>query len=223
MLDRYQTFIFDLDGTLVDSVPDLALALNHALNEQGLESVTQQQVRQWVGNGSKKLVERALESMDQWNEFHQQTLHHQFLKSYEKFLNCESQLYPKTLELLQTLKANHKTLALLTNKPIQFVRPLLSVLGIVEYFSIMLGGDSLPEKKPSPLPLLHIMESLEQSPEQCVMIGDSRSDVLCAQAAHVDCILLEQGYNQGLDLSQLNPTMLLRNCADLLCHLSANS
>lgn len=216
MLDRYQTFIFDLDGTLVDSVPDLALALNHALNEQHLESVTQQQVRQWVGNGSKKLVERALYAIGQWSETQQQSLHKQFLLSYEEFLNRESQLYPKTLELLQTLKANHKTLALLTNKPIQFVKPLLSALGIVEHFSFMLGGDSLPEKKPSPLPLLHIMESLEQSPEQCVMIGDSRSDVLCAQAAHVDCILLEQGYNQGLDLSQLNPTLLLTDTSVFL-------
>lgn len=219
MLDRYQTYIFDLDGTLVDSVPDLALALNHALRELDLESVTQEQVRQWVGNGSKKLVERALESMDQWNETQQKLLHQQFLMSYEQFLNCESQLYPRTLEILQTLKARDKTLALLTNKPIQFVEPLLRSLGIADYFSLALGGDSLPEKKPAPMPLHHIMESLEQAPDQCLMIGDSRSDVLCAQAADVDCILLEQGYNQGINLADLNPTQLLKDTTSLFDEL----
>lgn len=207
-LGRYDTYIFDLDGTLVDSVPDLSLALNHALNYLDFSPVSSEQVRQWVGNGSKKLVERALRSLGNWNEENQASLHNQFLVSYEQFLNQESQLYPKVLETLKLLSCHNKKIALLTNKPIQFVEPLLRSLGIVEYFQILVGGDSLPEKKPHPMPLLHIMETLGVCSEACLMIGDSRSDVLAAQAADVDCILLEQGYNQGLNLRTLNPTYL---------------
>lgn len=219
LLDKYHTYIFDLDGTLVDSVPDLALALNHALAEKSFASVSADQVRQWVGNGSKKLIERALNFLDQWSEQHQESLHQQFLLSYEQYLNKESQLYPSTLDTLQRLSAHKKKMALLTNKPIQFVEPLLRSLGIVDYFQILVGGDSLLEKKPHPMPLLHIMETLQLTPDTCLMIGDSRSDVLAAQGAQVDCILLNQGYNQGLNLAELNPTYLEADMAAFLNRL----
>ena len=220
-LQKYDAFVFDLDGTLVDSVPDLCLALNHGLSECGLDSVSEAQVRQWVGNGSQKLVERALLSFGESFCQYQDALHQQFLKSYAQFLNQESQLYPDTIALLNELKSRNKTLALLTNKPIQFVEPLLRSLNIVEYFELLVGGDSLAEKKPSPLPLIHVLDSLKVQPEQTLMIGDSRSDVLCAQAADVDCVLLAQGYNQGVDLASLAPTFLFDDTPSFLAHLSA--
>lgn len=218
-VNTYTTFVFDLDGTLVDSVPDLTLALNHALDALGYSPVTQEDVRSWVGNGSVKLIERALTQLEQNTPEKVQALHQQFLISYEQFLCEQSQLYPDVMDVLTNLHKQGKTLVLLTNKPIQFVPDLLSKFNIAHLFSLVLGGDSLPEKKPHPLPLQHIMETLNVSPQQCLMIGDSRSDIVCAQQAGVDSVALLQGYHQGIDLASLKPTYLLNDMTALGEHL----
>jgi phosphoglycolate phosphatase len=214
-LDTYNTIIFDLDGTLVDSVPDLTLALNHALVTLGYDEVQQTDVRAWVGNGSLKLIERALAELNKSDAKNVARLHKQFLKSYEQFLCQESELYPGVLELLRELHKQTKTLVLLTNKPIQFVPDLLSNLGIGHLFSLILGGDSLAEKKPHPLPLLHVLETLSVNPEQCLMVGDSRSDIVCAQQAGVHSVALLQGYHQGIDLAALEPTYVFDDVSAL--------
>lgn len=218
-VNTYTTFVFDLDGTLVDSVPDLTLALNHALDVLGYSPVTQEDVRSWVGNGSVKLIERALVQLEQNTPENIQRVHRQFLISYEQFLCEQSQLYSDVMDVLTNLHKQGKTLVLLTNKPIQFVPDLLSKFNIAHLFSLVLGGDSLPEKKPHPLPLQHIMATLNVSPQQCLMIGDSRSDIVCAQQAGVDSVALLQGYHQGIDLASLNPTYLFDDVAALSQHL----
>lgn len=214
-LNKYNTIIFDLDGTLVDSVPELSLALNHALENLQLNSVSQHDVRAWVGNGSVKLVERALESMQLNSKVNNIKLHKQFLISYEQCLAQKSELYPGVITLLNQLHQENKTLALITNKPIQFVPELLNKMEIAHLFSLVLGGDSLAEKKPHPLPLLHVMETLNVNSSQCLMVGDSRSDIVCAQQANVDCVALLQGYHQGVDLPALNPTYIFNDIAAL--------
>ena len=214
-LNKYNTIIFDLDGTLVDSVPELSLALNHALENLQLNSVSQHDVRAWVGNGSVKLVERALESMQLNNKVNNIKLHKQFLISYEQYLAQKSELYPGVITLLNQLHQENKTLALITNKPIQFVPELLNKMEIAHLFSLVLGGDSLAEKKPHPLPLLHVMETLNVNSSQCLMVGDSRSDIVCAQQAAVDCVALLQGYHQGVDLSALKPTYMFNDITEL--------
>lgn len=214
-LTTYDTIVFDLDGTLVDSVPDLTLGLNHALATLKYESVLQSDVRSWVGNGSLKLIERALAHLGLLDASQVGALHKQFLKSYELFLCKESTLYPGVLALLKRLHQQGKTLVLLTNKPIQFVPDLLTNLGIGHFFSFILGGDSLAEKKPHPLPLFHIFETLNINPEQCLMVGDSRSDIVCAQQAGVHSVALLQGYHQGIDLAALEPTYVFDDVSAL--------
>ena len=205
-LNKYNTIIFDLDGTLVDSVPDLTLALNEALEHCQLDGVDDSQVRSWVGNGSLKLVERALDQLGENNSQNLKHLHQQFLLSYETFLCKKSALYPGVKSLLTYLHEQHKTLVILTNKPIQFVPELLIKMGIAHLFALVLGGDSLAQKKPDPLPLLHTMETLNVNSIECLMVGDSRSDIECAQRAGIDSVALLQGYNQGVDLVSLKPS-----------------
>lgn len=205
-INKYNTIIFDLDGTLVDSVPELALALNDALSVLGFPVVEEAQVRTWVGNGSLKLIERALDFVQTSTDNDLLRVHKQFLLSYDAVLGQKTQMYPGVKTLLTQLKQQNKTLVLLTNKPIQFVPELLIKMGIANLFSLVLGGDSLAQKKPHPLPLLHAMETLNVNSSQCLMVGDSRSDIVCAQQAGIDSVALLQGYNQGIDLASLDPT-----------------
>ena len=205
-INKYNTIIFDLDGTLVDSVPELALALNDALLVLGMPVVEEAQVRTWVGNGSLKLIERALEFIQANTKQDLLRVHQQFLLSYDRVLGQKTQMYPGVKALLTQLHQQEKTLVLLTNKPIQFVPELLINMGIANLFALVLGGDSLEQKKPHPLPLLHTMETLNVNSAQCLMVGDSRSDIVCAQQAGIDSVALLQGYNQGIDLASLEPT-----------------
>ncbi len=221
MLNQYKAYVFDLDGTLVDSVPDLSLALNQALKTLQLGSVTQDQVRHWVGNGSAKLVERALVSFDKSQL--QDQAHELFLDAYSECVNQLSELYPQVERLLNTLYQQGKPLALLTNKPMAFVPQLLSALGIAHYFCYVAGGDSYANKKPHPEPLLSVLSHLEVLPEHALMVGDSQSDILCAQRAGVDVMALLQGYHQGIDLTALNPTYCEADISSFICSLSNRS
>jgi len=213
-LNDYSAYVFDLDGTLVDSVPDLALALNQALTELSLSSVSEDQVRHWVGNGSTKLVERALDYL------HQPSLHNKahrlFLQAYGVCVNQLSTLYPQVEALLDHIHKQGKPMALLTNKPMEFVPKLLSAFGIEHYFSYLAGGDSFANKKPSPEPLLAVLSEIDVLPEHALMIGDSQSDVLCAQQAGVDVLALLQGYHQGVDLFSLKPTYCKEDISSFL-------
>ena len=219
--DYPKAIIFDLDGTLVDSVPDLCQGLNAALaemcaNEQGaLKQVDTGQVRLWVGNGSVKLIQRAIQHLEIESD-RLDTLHQYFLKHYQNYLCDSSYLYPGVAALLEKCQQLALPMALVTNKPIAFVPELLEKLGIAHHFKILLGGDSLPEKKPSPMPLLHAANYLNLHPSYCLMVGDSSADRASAQQADMPCVLLQQGYNQGQDLSQLSPEWLLPDIESLL-------
>ncbi len=212
-----QAFVFDLDGTLVDSVPDLTWALNAALADLQLPQVTQTQVRSWVGNGSVKLVERAVMSLPDIGEPETliSTLHTGFLKHYKTAVCQHSCLYPGVLSLLEHIQQLNLPMVLVTNKPFAFVPPLLKALDIERFFSLMLGGDSLAEKKPSALPLLHAAQHMGVVPDQCLMVGDSVSDFNSARSANMPVLLLEQGYNQGVNLAGLQPDCLLADINQL--------
>ncbi|EAT12814.1 phosphoglycolate phosphatase [Bermanella marisrubri] len=195
--------IFDLDGTLVDSVPDLTTAVNLAFAEiiDESEYFSQDQIRLWVGNGSRRLIERAICAFGKVLPIEQ--LHSAFLKHYKAHHNNASRLYKGVITLLTALKKNNINIGLVTNKPVAFVPSLLQALKIGSYFDIYLGGDSLEYKKPHPEPLQHCLSFWKLSENDVVMVGDSESDALAAQAANIPCIMLKQGYNQGVDLNSL--------------------
>lgn len=212
-MKNYNVVVFDLDGTLVDSVPDIALALNHAFQGLGFPPLLEEQVRTWVGNGSLKLVERALEFSQTLSADRLQLAHAAFLESYEDFLCHSSVLYPGVRDALTQLQSRQVQLVVLTNKPYRFVPKLLQQLGIDDVFTLVLGGDSLEHKKPHPQPLLHVLTTLGVNGDQCLMVGDSQADILCAKQAGVDSVALWQGYHQGVDLPQLDPTYLFDDMA----------
>lgn len=203
------TFIFDLDGTLVDSVPDLAHALNATLHDMGLPTYPETTIRHWVGNGARMLVERGLSgstsiSHGQSNAQVDASLD-KFLAHYRALVCQYSALYKGVFDTLATLKRKQYNLALVTNKPEEFITPILNAYSLNDMFLVTVGGDSLPEKKPSPLPLLHVSDTLNVMPETCIMVGDSKNDIQAAKAANMRCVGLTYGYNYGEDIAIHEP------------------
>jgi len=216
-----QLLIFDFDGTLIDSVPDLADATNAMLTTLGKDTYPIETIRNWIGNGSRLLVERALvgkvEVAD--GELTVEEADHAeqiFFEAYKNLSGSKTVAYPDVDDGLKQLHAAGYTLALVTNKPIRFVPRILQSFGWQDLFSEVMGGDSLPVKKPDPMPLLHVCETLNISVDQAVMIGDSRNDMLAGQNANMDTLGLSYGYNYGQDIRELNPTEAFDHFADLV-------
>jgi len=189
----------DLDGTLLHTAPDLADAANRMLNAMGRPVLPEALVMTYVGNGAARLVKRLLTGdMDAEPDaalFEQaQNL---FFEHYAEVLTRRSAPYPGAMDGVRQLHQAGYKLACITNKPERFTLPLLQAMGMLPYFSLVLSGDSLPRKKPDPLPLLHMAEMFGLSPVQMVMIGDSSADVGAARAAGCAAIAVSYGYNRG--------------------------
>ncbi len=216
MFDGWPDLVcFDLDGTLVDSVPDIANAVDKALISQGAAPAGEEQVRGWIGFGSPKLIRQAM-AWASLEDDQYEDMYKVFLQAYYEHLSDDSTLYANVESLLKAFKHQNVSIALITNKPSVFVKPLLDHFNISHYFSWMLGGDSLDEKKPSPMPLLHCAEDVEAQPERCLMIGDSQADHKAARAAGFKSVLVTYGYNHGMDLTTLEPDVLIDDLAELL-------
>ncbi len=223
---RPQLIIYDLDGTLIDSVHEIYAALNLAVQDTLQRNIALQHVRQWIGNGSIKLVERAVISLTGQSTPAKSLLEHchqRFLHFYAQQLDQPSTLYPYTQELLSFVKSQGIAQAIATNKPQQFVPDILKNIGIYHYFDAIVGGNSLPQKKPDPLPLRYLCQRFYCAPQNTLMIGDSSADAASAFAAGIPCWLLEQGYNQGTDLKQLPSQKVFKDTHELFnyihCHL----
>jgi phosphoglycolate phosphatase len=209
--------IFDLDGTLVDSVPDLAAAVDNMLAHYQLPPAGLARVQHWVGNGSLKLVERALLHAQQHAD-NLANAHEVFLQAYTDTHHAYSRLYPGVPELLNALQTRDIKLAIATNKPQQFILPILQAFNIADYFDWIVGGDFLAVKKPDPYHLFYICEQAGVPPTDAIMVGDSRADIAAANAALMDNILLRQGYGQGLELTSLGAQLILDDINALTQH-----
>ncbi len=222
-LQEKNVLLFDLDGTLVDSAPDLALAVNKTLLDLGKAEFDQHTIHHWVGNGAKVLIERALSGSAEIDSQLDPALSQDalaiFLAHYQQCLCVESRLYDDVKEGLLSLKNAGFRLAIITNKPAVFIEPILTGLGINNVFELLIGGDSLPERKPHPAPLHYALEQLNVSAQQCVMIGDSKNDILAAKAANIDSVGLTYGYNYGEDINQYQPQWCFDTFAELLTAL----
>ncbi|WP_201556899.1 phosphoglycolate phosphatase [Psychrobacter sp. 72-O-c] len=223
-VNNKQLLIFDFDGTLIDSVPDLADATNNMLQQLGKPTYSLDTIKEWVGNGSRLLIERALigKTAVEKGEVSKEEADHAeqvFFEAYSNISRSKTFAYPNVDKGLHQLKEAGFTLALVTNKPIRFVPKILEGLGWTPLFDMVLGGDSLPVKKPDPAPLLHVCETLNFKPAQTIMIGDSINDISAGKNAGIDTIGLSYGYNYGKDIRDSKPNQAFDHFKELLSYL----
>lgn len=217
MLKKPEMFLIDVDGTLVDSVPDLSFCVDEMMKALDMPVRGEASVRQWVGNGVPKLVERALTNdMDATPDAAlYERAYPIFLDLYADNTSKRSCLYEGVREGLEYLHDAGYRIGCVTNKATQFTMPLLTDLGIVDDFEIVIAGDTLQEKKPHPLPLLHAAEKLGVKPENAIMLGDSKSDVKAARAAGFGIVCMSYGYNHGEDIRRYEPDAVIDSMVEL--------
>jgi phosphoglycolate phosphatase len=207
--------IWDLDGTLVESAPDLATALNTLLNEQGQHGHAVSHVRPMIGGGVAKLIERGFRaSGTPLDEASRDALVPRFMEIYIACATQSTALVPHAREVLDYFYHAGVKQGLCTNKPHSVTRLILNALDISGFFGSIVGGDSTAVKKPHPLPLLTCLEELNTRPEDAVMIGDSGADVGAARAAGVPVILVPDGYT-GVPAVSLGADYVVGNLAEI--------
>lgn len=194
MLSPIRTITFDLDGTLLDTVPDIAVAANAMLRELGRAAYTEEAIAAFVGHGTAQLVARCLPEMDTEDLVQAQGI---FRRHYTIENGRRSKLYPGVMQALEMLNDVGLPLAVVTNKPAVFTEPLLAAIGLAPFFRFAISGDSLTQKKPHPLPLLHACKLFDVAPAENLHIGDSRHDAAAARAAGCPVWLTPYGYNAG--------------------------
>ncbi len=190
--------MFDLDGTLVNTLGDFAQALNGMLVDLQLPAIAPQVIEHMVGKGTEHLLRSVLahvgvQDVEGCYQAAWQRYEHHYLQCNGQF----AQVYPGVLPGLAALHAAGLPLACLTNKPLAFARPLLHAKGLENYFQQVFGGDSFARKKPDPLPLLETCKALGTQPGRTLMVGDSSNDARAAQAAGCPVVLMTYGYNHG--------------------------
>lgn len=209
---------FDLDGTLVDSAPGLAEAIDRTLKDLSLPVAGLARVSTWIGNGADIMMSRALTFAlgrePQPDEQHDARA--LFDKHYADTVDAGSTLFPQVKQTLTALQATGLPLAIVTNKPTPFVAPLLQSLGIAEAFSLIIGGDDVPVKKPHPAAIFLVLGTFGVLPDQLLFVGDSRNDIQAAQAAGVPNVGMTYGYNYGESIASSQPNVTLDSFDQLL-------
>lgn len=201
----YTAVLMDLDGTLINSIPDLADATNAMRVEMGLPQLPLDVIATYVGKGAESLVKRALSvHVDQEpDDQHIAQGLAIFKRHYSMVNGAKSAVYAGVLEGLAHLREAGIPMAIVTNKPAEFTRPLLTACGLVNFFEHIVCGDTCTEKKPHPMPLLHACDLLQVEPGQVVMVGDSANDAIAAEAAGITMLAVPYGYNEGQDVQNL--------------------
>lgn len=216
-LKRPQMVLIDVDGTLVDSVPDLAWCVDAMMRELGMSERGEARVRHWVGNGVERLVKRSL--IDKLEGEPEQALYEKalpiFQALYSENTSKRSCLYDGVTEALEFLKTTGVRMGCVTNKASQFTLPILRDLGVQDYFETVICGDEVARIKPDPLPLVTAAERLDTAVEDSMMLGDSMSDVKAARAAGFQIICMSYGYNHGEDIRDYNPDAVVDSMAEI--------
>ena len=202
-----QWLCFDLDGTLVDSVPDITFSVNEMLEQLQLNIVDEAVARTWIGNGAAKLIERALTHVlaDMPSGELLEKAKALFFIAYEKNIAVKTVVYPDCIEVLEYFVNLDIPLACVTNKPRKFTPPLLEKLSMDSYFKAVVCGDDLSTQKPEPGMLLEAVRQLGGEPHAGYMIGDSETDIATANSAGTGAIYVSYGYNRGVSVENYQP------------------
>lgn len=217
ILRRPEMVLIDVDGTLVDSAPDLAFCVDAMMQQLDMPAWGEMRVREWIGNGVERLVRRAL--IGRLEGEPDETLFERalpiFHDLYAENTCVRSHLYPGVREGLDFLKKARFKLGSVTNKKGQFNIPLLRALEVFDDFSIVISGDTLSQKKPHPAPLLHAAKFFGIAPEKALLVGDSVTDVEAARAAGFQVVCVSYGYNHGNDIRDAHPDAVIDSMAEL--------
>lgn len=216
------TVLLDLDGTLVDSAPDLASGIDQMLRALGRRPAGEDRVREWVGNGAAILVRRALAGQADYEQAPaptqlelQQALD-LFYSAYADLNGLYATVYPGVEQFLDTARARGCRLGVVTNKPHVFTEQLLDQMGLAHWFTVAVSGDTLSVRKPEAAPLHHAIELLEGDLATTVMIGDSVTDVDAAANAGIPVVAVRYGYNYGRPVDELGADIVVDSLAELL-------
>jgi len=209
----YSLVIFDLDGTLVDSAADIAESVNRTLSDWRLPVYDVKQITGWIGEGSRQLITYAFQ--DAGSDADIDDVMPGFLVHYAETA-LDAVAYDGVVETLAALHAQGVKLAVCTNKNEEFVRPLLEARGMMPYIDGIVGGNTLPERKPSGVPLKHLADEAGVPLDRVVMVGDSESDMLAAKDAGVPYVLVTYGYPKSLDVHNAGAIAVIDHFADLL-------
>lgn len=203
----WRAVLLDLDGTLLDTIPDLSAAANGMLAALGAPPLPVGDIATFVGKGTEHLVRRCLEDARIGLPSDTAALAAAlsvFNEHYHAVNGRESRVYPGVLEGLAAFREQGAALAVVTNKPTEFTLPLLERTGLSAWFDAVVCGDTCPRKKPDPMPLLHACAQLGCSPQDALAIGDSVNDALAARAAGIKVLGVPYGYNEGIDIQTLD-------------------
>lgn len=209
--------MFDLDGTLVNTAPEIAVAANQMLDALNLPQKSALQIARYIGEGAQVLIKRCVATEVQ-PEPDDAVLHEAQALFFEYYAQnvANSQPYHGALETLDTLKHKGFKLACVTNKPEKFTLPLLQAAGLSDFFEVVVCGDTLPKKKPHPMQLHHICKKLNVLETESMLVGDSDTDVVAAHAAGCYIVTVPYGYNQGKAIDESMVDATIEHLPDLI-------
>lgn len=213
-----ELIIFDFDGTLINSIPDLTFSLNKMLAHYNLPPLTVEETTPFIGNGARVLVQRAINfsTKDIVNSnIDFEEAFKLYYESYLKYSCVKTYTYPGVIDTIKYLQKKGYKLAICTNKPTIFIEPILKKLEIIQYFDHWIGEDSLSEKKPSAKPLIYLAEKEKLHIDKCLMVGDSKNDIYAAHNAKMDSVGVSYGYNYNENIAEYNPTLIIDHFSDL--------
>ena len=213
--------LIDLDGTLLNSAPDIAQAVDHMLVDLGFAAAGEAQVLQWIGNGSRKLVQRALAFASSSAESNVaetaiDNAQHIFFARYRDCMADRSYVYEGVRPALERWFHQGVRMACVTNKPARFTDPLLDHFDLRRFLPVAISGDTLAVRKPDPAPLHEACRQLGVEIAEAVMIGDSRADVLAARQAGIPVVCVSYGYNHGRPIAAEAPDLVVDSLQQLI-------
>jgi phosphoglycolate phosphatase len=222
---RIEAALIDLDGTMVDTADDFAAGLNGMLAQLDAEETTREEVMGYVGKGSEHLIKSVLAPRfaadDAQSRFEEALALYQ--DEYAKINGQHTRLYPGVAEGLAALRDAGVKLACVTNKPHRFAVELLQQYGLAQYFGVVLGGDSTPQKKPDPLPMLTACAQLGVAPQAAVAIGDSENDAIAGRAAGMATLTVPYGYNHGQPVQNIESDGIVATLLDAAKAIAAHN
>jgi phosphoglycolate phosphatase len=219
-LKTYAAYLFDLDGTLVDTAPDIATAFNHVMHSYGFPESSEAEIRNWVGYGARVMIVQAFEYYKLQKQIQDTRLIDEiFLRFREYYITHLAELskpYSGVVETLEQMRQQNIPLGVVTNKITVFTGPLLDALNLDHFFQAIVSGDTLAVNKPSPEPALHACKLLSVSASETLFVGDSITDVNCARAAGCDVACFRHGYNHGTPAETLGADFVFNTFHQLL-------